>query len=113
MIKIFLAVLLLASSSFAQHQVQVKVDGIQYYCSQDPNNTGNSEESACKKTASRLSTEYIACKDAGFAATTCFNRANGKVPAPMVSCAEVADACNAACKDAGFASTSCFNTCFK
>ncbi len=110
MIKFLLATMLFASTAFAQPQVQVSIDGVQYYCSQDPN---NSQVGACEQAAARFTKEYSVCKSVGYTSQSCFNSVNNKVHDSLKGCLEVAEVCNNTCKNAGFTSQSCYRTCYK
>ena len=108
MLKIFLVTMFLAQGAFANN-VELKINGDQYYCSKDPNNNSG-EDLQCAKEAKKFTQSYNACKSAGNYAATCFDKAYSGVT--YKDCADVSEACNDACKNAGNYAPNCYDKCY-
>jgi hypothetical protein len=110
MLKLFVVVMFLVQGAFAAN-VEVKIDGEQYYCSKDPNSTGTSDAN-CTKAVTKFTQMDSACKSAGNYANNCFSTSYSSLTAEEKSCPEVREACNSMCKSAGNYANNCFSTCY-
>lgn len=110
MLKVLLATVFLAQGVFAQ-QVEVRIDGERYYCSQDPNNIDDGD-AACVKAARRFLQEFEACKGTTSNHSYCFDKSYGKVDSSVKKCGDVAAACNDACKGTTSNHSYCYDKCY-
>lgn len=82
--------------------IQVLINGRAYQCSEGA-------DTSCKQVTDTAVAKYNACKNAGYASTSCFDGAfKNKYP----SCTLWSEACNSTCRNAGYASTSCYDICY-